>query len=117
MNAHPRPGEPPDVPGDHRLAFPKLIAGFEAEAVDYKTLGSAGNGTVRGPGLYQYDLSVQKNFRLSEKLNLEFRTEFFNLTNTPQFSTPNRNVFATNFGEITGAQGERDIQFGLKLVF
>ena len=89
-------------------AFAQPVAG---------TLGNAGNGVVRGPGLAQYDLSVQKEFRLSEGLNLEFRTEFFNLTNTPQFNTPDRNVFSSTFGEISAAQGERNIQFALKLWF
>lgn len=81
------------------------------------TLGNSGVGVVRGPGLHQYDLSLQKVFPIKEQWKLEFRTEFFNLTNTPQFSSPNRSASSVTFGEITGAQGERNIQFALRLVF
>jgi hypothetical protein len=81
------------------------------------TLGNSGVGVVRGPGLAQYDLSVQKNFPIRERYRLEFRAEFFNLTNTPHFQTPVRNVTSATFGEITSAQGERNVQFALKLSF
>jgi hypothetical protein len=81
------------------------------------TLGNSGVGVVRGPELSQYDLSLQKLFPIKERFNLEFRAEFFNLTNTPHFSAPNTNASSLTFGEITGAQGEREIQFALKFVF
>lgn len=81
------------------------------------TLGNAGNGTTRGPGLKNFDLSLQKSFNITESKRLEFRTEFFNLTNTPAFNTGDRNVFSSTFGEITAAQGERNIQFALKFYF
>ena len=81
------------------------------------TLGNSGVGVVRGPGLRSLDLSVHKQFRVAEGHRLEFRTEFFNLTNTPQFNSPNRNVSSATFGEISGAQGERNIQLALKYYF
>jgi hypothetical protein len=74
-------------------------------------------GVVRGPGLKQFDFSVHKLFPIKERMNLEFRTEFFNLTNTPQFNAPNRSASSATFGEVTSAQGERNIQFALKLNF
>jgi len=80
-------------------------------------LGSAGNGTERGPGLKQYDLSIQKRFPLNEAVRLEFRAEFFNLTNTPQFNAPDRFVNSATFGEVSSAQGERMTQLALKLIF
>jgi hypothetical protein len=81
------------------------------------TLGTAGPGTERGPGWKTYDISVQKRFPVTERVNLEVRGEFFNLTNTPQFSTPVRNVASPTFAEITGAQGERAGQLALRLFF
>jgi hypothetical protein len=81
------------------------------------TLGNSGVGVVRGPGLSQYDLSLQKLFPIKERFNMEFRAEFFNLTNTPHFNAPNTNASSVTFGEITGAQGEREIQFALKFIF
>jgi hypothetical protein len=81
------------------------------------TLGNTGVGTVRGPDLRNFDVSIQKYFPVGEGKRVEFRAEFFNLTNTPAFSSPNRSVAAATFGEITGAQGERNISFALKYVF
>ena len=80
-------------------------------------LGNSGVGVVRGPGLTGFDLSLQKRFSVTESKYFEFRCEFFNLTNTPQFGAPDRGVFNATFGEITSAQGERAIQFALKFLF
>ncbi|MEK7408024.1 MAG: carboxypeptidase regulatory-like domain-containing protein [Acidobacteriota bacterium] len=81
------------------------------------TLGNSGIGVVRGPDWKTFSLGLHKWFSLTERWKLEFRSEFDNLTNTPQFSSPNRNASSATFGEITGAQGERTIQFALKLHF
>jgi len=77
---------------------------------------------VRGPGFHRADLSIFKDFRTSERTHLEFRAEFFNLTNTPQFANPsNTNIGSSFFGQITGlvdgANDPREIQFALKLYF
>jgi hypothetical protein len=81
------------------------------------TLGNSGIGVVRGPDWKTFDLSLHKHFKMTEGTSLEFRSEFFNLTNTPQFNAPNRSASSATFGEITGAQGERNIQFALKFIF
>ena len=81
------------------------------------TLGNSGVGVVRGPGLRQFSLSLQKYFPVTESKRFELRGEFYNLTNTPIFAAPVRNVSAANFGEITSSQGERNIQLGLKFYF
>jgi hypothetical protein len=91
-----------------RSAFKEPAAG---------TLGNSGVGVVRGPGWKSTDLTLQKFFRITERKRLELRAETFNLTNTPQFSAPNRNASSATFGEITGAQGDRNIQIALKLYF
>jgi hypothetical protein len=77
---------------------------------------------VRGPGFHRADLSIFKDFQTSERTHLEFRAEFFNLTNTPQFANPsNTNIGSSFFGQITGlvdgANDPREIQFALKLYF
>jgi len=65
-----------------------------------------------------FDFSLFKQFRITEGMNLQFRTEFFNLFNTPQFDLPNAAIGASNAGTITGIVGTpRQIQFGLKMVF
>jgi len=91
-----------------RQAFRQPVAG---------TLGSSGIGVVRGPGYKAADISAQKFFRLTESKRLEFRADVFNVSNTPQFNAPDRAVQSATFGEVASAQGERQIQFGMKFYF
>ena len=87
-----------------------------------------------GPGYHRLDFSLFKNFNFTEKIYLQFRAEFFNLTNTPNFSLPGfsgngvvggprRSDYTSpaNFGKITstrdGQNDQREIQFALKLYF
>jgi hypothetical protein len=87
------------------------------------TYGNLGRGTLTGPGLTETDISLMKNTRLSERCHLQFRAEFFNLPNHPNFGTPNPVVFSgaafsPTAGLITStATTSRQIQFGLKLIF
>ncbi len=78
--------------------------------------GNCSNGKVRGPGLKDFDMGIKKDFSLGEARKLEFRSEFLNLTNTKILNAPT--VFAGGgLGQIDGSQGERNIQFALKLFF
>jgi hypothetical protein len=87
------------------------------------TYGNLGRGVYRGPGLADLDVSLFKTTKLTERTNLQFRAEFFNALNHPNFGTPNATVFAgTAFNPSAGlitttATTSRQIQFGLKLVF
>jgi hypothetical protein len=80
------------------------------------TLGTCGNGTVRGPGLRTADLGLQKDFPIDTKTRIEFRAEFINLTNTPIYYAPNT-FLGRDLGKITRSQGPRNIQFGLKFYY
>jgi hypothetical protein len=62
------------------------------------------------------DLGLQKNFLVTERYRVEFRSEFINLTNTPAFNAFDNGVGA-NLGRITATQGARQIQFALKFYF
>ena len=85
--------------------------------------GTLGRNTLRIPGVSQLDLALIKNTPLSEKANLQFRAEFFNLFNRPNFADPDTVLFRR--GRRNGAAGRitrttttsRQIQFGLKIVF
>jgi hypothetical protein len=83
------------------------------------TLGSLSRTLpdVRGPGRFNYDLNLSKQFVIKEPLVLQFRAEAFNLTNTPYFGAPGVQLGATNFGVIATSSGERQFQFALKLIF
>ncbi|MBL8240246.1 MAG: TonB-dependent receptor [Bryobacterales bacterium] len=65
------------------------------------------------------DLSIFKRFIVTERMNVEFRAESFNLTNTPWFGAPNLTVGGAAFGTVTPAQANdpRNIQFALRLTF
>jgi hypothetical protein len=72
---------------------------------------------VRGPGYSNIDFSVIKSTRIIENHRLEFRAEFFNLFNHPNFNIPARTYISATFGQINSAFPSRDIQFGLKYIF
>jgi hypothetical protein len=80
------------------------------------TFGSCGVATVRGPGLKTFDFSVLKFFTITERQNIEFRSEFINLTNTPILNSPNAGLGST-LGLLQSSQGARNIQFALKYNF
>ena len=80
------------------------------------TYGNGSRNPVRGPAYRDLDLSLIKHTRLSERNDLEFRAELFNLTNTPAFSQPNGSFGAAAFGTITSTTTEqRVVQFALRL--
>ena len=81
------------------------------------TFGTAPRNAVIGPGLFEFDLSLQKDIRLTEAAKLQFRAEAYNLFNHPNFNIPNRTAFTANFGSISSAQDSRQLQFALKLLF
>ena len=97
--------------------------------------GTAGFDSMRGPGVTNLDMSVFREFRITERYRLQFRAESFNLTNTPHFGTPGANVSNMQlnsdgtvkslggFAQITGVSApsrltdERYFRFGLRLSF
>jgi hypothetical protein len=88
-------------------------------------VGNLGRDTLVGPGLEEVDLALLKNTRFGERLNTQFRAEFFNALNHSNFTTPNPIVFSalntaasSTAGVITAtATSSRQIQFGLKVSF
>ena len=80
--------------------------------------GDLGRNTLRGPALKNMDLSMVKRFQIDEGRELQFRTEFFNLTNHPNLGLPNQQFEVPGFGEIgTTVTRQRQIQFGLRYEF
>jgi hypothetical protein len=81
----------------------------------YSIPGNEGRNVITGPDLKSWDASLNRNFRLTERLKATFRADFFNLTNHPNFNRPGLTFGTSNFGEITSAQNSRQIQLSLRL--
>ena len=89
-------------------------------------VGNVSRNAVIGPGIAQWNLVLTKRIFLFEQLNLQFRSEFYNLLNRANFGRPNGTVFdpqtravSPTVGQIvsTGNNTSRQIQFGLRLEF
>jgi hypothetical protein len=84
------------------------------------TFGNMGPrlANIRNDGMYNFDLSLFKNFHVTERINVQFRAEALNAFNTPRFGSPNTSVTSSSFGTITSqANAPRQIQMGLKVLF
>ncbi|MGB6460530.1 MAG: hypothetical protein WBG02_11245, partial [Candidatus Acidiferrum sp.] len=82
--------------------------------------GQSGNrNDLRGPGYWTIDAALLKNIKLTERLNLQFRAEAFNLFNHENFQPPNTNINSSTFGvlSLTAGEGARQMQFALRLEF
>lgn len=108
-------------------------------------LGDVGRNSLRGPGFFQWDLSTMKNFPIGEKVTVQFRADFFNILNHPNFANPDSAICSaiaaaappnpaqctpnTNFGRVgltiasslngalVGTGTARQEQFSLKILF
>jgi Carboxypeptidase regulatory-like domain/TonB dependent receptor/TonB-dependent Receptor Plug Domain len=130
----------PAVPGGRRIN----PAAFSNPPVDPATgnalrEGTLGRNVLRGFGATQWDFALHRQFNLTEKFNLQFRSEFFNLLNHPNFASPNATLGIPGFGTpsmmlgrslsqgpgggrggfspLFQLGGPRDIQFALRLQF
>jgi hypothetical protein len=93
------------------------------------TVGNCGRNILRGPGLQQWDFSVLKETKITERWSIQFRWEVFNLLNRANFGSAGSNIRASSFGTISATPdtevfnpviaqgGPRNMQFVLKLKF
>jgi hypothetical protein len=110
----------PHVLRDPALSNPTPDRWFDTSAFTvppFGSFGNAGRNIVDGPGYQSVNLSVVKDTLLKEGLTLQFRAESFNLFNRPNLDLPDIFLGSPSFGRISSAQGQRHIQFGLKLLF
>ena len=85
--------------------------------VTEQRFGTSGRNILNRPGVTNLDFSIMKNMDLSEQVNAQFRVEFFNLTNTPQFGRPRNNVNLGNFLAVVStasSASDRQIRLGLR---
>lgn len=110
----------PNIVANPELSNPTTDQWFNTAAFTFSapgTFGDAGRNILDGPGYQTVNLSLMKNTALSERVNLQFRAEAFNLFNHPNFNLPDNFLGSPTFGRITSARDPRHIQFGLKLLF
>lgn len=81
------------------------------------TFGNSGRNILYGPSFANLDFSLMKIFTVGENRTLQFRSEFFNILNHPNFALPSHRLGTPQFGGIFQAFQERQIQFGLKFKF
>jgi len=109
----------PNLIGNPHISNPSSDAWFNTSAFamsPYGTFGNAGRNILTGPGFASVDVSAVKNTPIREGLTLQFRAEFFNLLNRPNFNLPDSFLGSPAFGRVLSAGTPRRVQFGLKLL-
>jgi hypothetical protein len=82
-----------------------------------KPFGTLARNAARGYGLFQLDLGLHKEFTVTERVKLQFRSEIFNLTNQTNFGAPATGLSGSNYGSITSTLPARQVQFATRLSF
>jgi hypothetical protein len=112
-----------DTSAFQRVDVPNCLTSPSDPLCD-QPFGNLAFNSLTGPGQFNVDLGLFRRFRLTEHMQMEFRAEALNFTNTPHFSNPNGSVTSSSFGEVrgtrnTGREGidQRIFRFALRLSF
>ena len=107
------------------VQYPKTVTGGGVQWMSPNSFANAAPGTfgtcqaqgpVIGPGYVDFDISMQKNFPIGERMKFQFRTDFLNVFNHPNLAAPNTSI-GSGFGLINTSQDARQLQFALKFYF
>jgi hypothetical protein len=118
------PENRPDCTGP--ATYPKTVSAsgiqwFGQGSFSNAAAGTFGNcpaqGPEIGPGYADADISLQKNFPISERMRFQFRADFLNALNHPNFAVPNDSFGTSTFGVSSATQDARQMQFALKFYF
>jgi hypothetical protein len=117
-----RVGDPHALPANRNSANPSIIGALLYNPAAYAltqglTFGNSGRNSLNLPFRTNFDMSVYKTFKPTERIGIQFRTEAFNIFNHTQFSKVNNSVGSDSFMYAYQAHSGRVMQFGLKLVF
>ena len=114
-------GNAPIASARGKLSNPTISNWFDKTAFTLPanfTYGNSGADILREEKLKNLDFSIFKQFRVSERSQLQFRAEAFNLTNTPSFNAPGSNIDTASGGVVLStASAPRNVQFALKFNF
>jgi hypothetical protein len=112
----------PDATGQDPDDGPKTIqqwfntAAFVQQA--QFAYGSAVRNSITGPGIFNFDMSILRNFRLPRNTGLQLRLEAFNTFNQPVWQDPNTSVTSPQYGTINSTRKPmRELQLGVKFTF
>jgi len=110
----------PNVVGTVAVSNPSIAqwfntAAFQAGAVG--TFGNAGRNSLQGPGAFTFDAALMRDFPITERHHIQFRTEAFNILNHAVFSNPVATFTSSSFGRVLGANDPRILQFAVKYLF
>jgi len=113
-NPHASPNCPPLAAGTKGVALFNCAAYTQTQGL---TFGDSGRNSLNNPGRINFDMSVYKVFHPTERINVQFRAEGFNIFNHTQWNGLNPYVSTTNFMYSTGAHMPRVLQFALRITF
>jgi len=110
------PNSGPHTPGAwlNRTAFQQITQDPNSPVQQF---GSAGRNIAQGPGYANWDFSALKNIRVTEGKEFQFRAEFFDFLNHPNFRLPDSDISSPTFNQILAAQDPRLFQLALKFLF
>jgi hypothetical protein len=101
-----------------KAACPFPVIGVVGGSGGATGFGNTGRTILVGPGQFNWDISVTKNFKILENSRLQLRSDYFNAFNHPQFANPTTAVNSAAFGQITSTTvAPRIIQFALRYMF
>ena len=110
-----------DLVGDPNLSNPTPERWINTDAFAAPkafTFGSLGRNRLLPDNVYRFDISLFKNFRITERIGVQLRAEAFNAFNSTMFDRPDSNLVSSRFGLVTGTQvPPRELQMGLKIMF
>ncbi|MGH9352408.1 MAG: carboxypeptidase regulatory-like domain-containing protein, partial [Terriglobia bacterium] len=110
----------PNAAGDPYLRNTNTLQWINAKAFVANAPGAFGNAgfnSLRGPGLFDVDAGLDRDFKITERQRLELRFEFFNVLNHTNFDLPVSSLHSASFGQIQGAGDPRIIQLAAKYFF
>jgi hypothetical protein len=106
----------PNLPNSERTLSRWFDTGAFAQPAQF-TFGNQGVNMLRADGIINLDMSILRNFPIKEEMRIQFRGEFFNFTNHPNFGGPGATLNGPGFGIISSAGPGRRIQLGARFIF
>lgn len=99
-----------NVNGFRQYLNPAAFSDVTSKTATAPRFGTSGRNSVRGPGLFNLDVSLKRTFDITERVKFDLMAESFDVTNTPQFANPASNIASSGFGVITTSNANRTLR-------